>query len=49
MVTRITQEDCRYKDEMYCDWYECPNCHETMLFEECNYCPICGIEVTFIE
>lgn len=33
------------KDELYCDWYECDNCHCDTIREEANFCPGCGLKI----
>lgn len=33
------------KDEMYCEWFECPNCGNTRIMENAEYCPDCGLNL----
>lgn len=30
------------KDEMYTTWYRCPDCKETNVAQDFNFCPDCG-------
>jgi len=43
-VQIITDKECQGKDEMWCNWYRCPNCEKTNIFPAGNYCPDCGTE-----
>lgn len=33
------------KDEVYCEWFKCNNCKETMIISESNFCPNCGLKI----
>lgn len=33
------------KDEAYCEWFECDECHSTMIMAGANYCSECGVDV----
>jgi hypothetical protein len=33
------------EDEIYTNWYECPECKDTNIFELANNCPNCGYAV----
>ena len=35
------------KDEIYCEWFECPVCKDpsSMIEEDSNYCPNCGVKI----
>lgn len=32
-------------DEIYCNWYECLNCHDEYITEKSNFCPNCGFKI----
>lgn len=34
-----------YKDEWYGDVYQCPNCGERCIWNDSNFCMICGQQV----
>jgi rRNA maturation protein Nop10 len=33
------------KDEMYTEWFICPDCGSRNIFAGANYCPECGKDV----
>ena len=35
------------KDEWWCNWWICPNCHNTGITYDFNYCPYCGKEIVW--
>jgi len=43
----ITKEDSIWKDEMYCEWFSCPECGDTYIARCFNYCPNCGLKIIF--
>ena len=40
----ITKEDSRGMDEMWCEFFTCPNCQETIP-EDSNFCLGCGVKI----
>lgn len=36
-------------DEVYTEWFECPNCECQSVMEDYNYCPICGASIVWCE
>lgn len=49
MKTVKIKTDDRSPDEMYCQFYDCPNCDEHYeIPEEANYCPNCGVKIKWI-
>lgn len=45
-ITRSKRERELY-DEMWCPWYECPNCENQNLTPGFKYCPDCGERIVF--
>lgn len=41
----ITKEISIGDEEVYCEWFTCPECHKNQIFEDCKYCPDCGVEL----
>ncbi len=38
----ISEVDNTGKDEVWCDWYKCPNCKDTGIISGQNFCGECG-------
>ena len=38
----LTDENFDERDELYADFYKCPNCEDAYLIPRFNYCPNCG-------
>lgn len=36
-------------DEFWAPWFKCPNCECGNITTDFNYCPGCGVEITFGE
>jgi len=34
-----------YKTDVWCNWYECSNCHCKAITEDTHFCPGCGRQV----
>jgi hypothetical protein len=32
------------KDEIYCNWYKCPECGQTCVMQASKYCQECGVK-----
>lgn len=47
MKVKITKKQFDDKDELYCNWYICPNCEGKYITVFFNYCPMCGVKLTF--
>ena len=41
----IGEKDNQGKDEVYCNWYKCPKCSDTMITHHQNFCGNCGIKL----
>lgn len=37
------------RDEVYCDWYRCPNCKNETTNDEFVYCHNCGIKIKLVD
>jgi len=37
------------KEEVWCVWYNCPNCYCTNIRNGYGFCPDCGIEVVWLK
>lgn len=43
----LVKPSCTGKDEMFCDWYDCPDCGDGFITKGCRYCSRCGIELNW--
>jgi len=43
----ITKAESMGKDEMYCEWFKCPECGDTNVAIDSKYCPECGAKITW--
>lgn len=41
----IEDKDWSGKDEVYTDWYTCPNCKKDMIMTGASYCQDCGVKL----
>jgi len=41
----ITDVNKFVDDELYGSWYKCPECGDTYIFNDFNYCPMCGCKI----
>lgn len=41
----ITNKDFDGKDEIFVDFYKCPECKDDMVIEDSNYCQECGVKL----
>ena len=48
---KITKRDFLEYDDVVCDWYTCPKCQDSYIFNygfefgKANYCPSCGVKL----
>lgn len=42
VVAIDAQKNCTGKDELYANWYDCPNCDNGNVLYHDNYCSKCG-------
>ena len=42
---KITNEMHTSRDEIYDDFYKCPNCLNDEIRKCFNYCPMCGLKI----
>ena len=47
-VVVIPELNYEYKDEYYGPYYECPRCNKVEIEIRHNYCPYCGIRISWI-
>ncbi len=46
MKVKIGLKDCIGEDEIYAEWFICPNCQKTEnILDSFNFCPECGAEL----
>jgi rRNA maturation endonuclease Nob1 len=38
----ISEANNAGKDELWCDWYVCPNCKDSMILKDQKFCGECG-------
>ena len=43
------ERDEQEEDEVYCCWYKCPKCSDTNIRRSSNFCPNCGVKLTWIK
>ena len=43
----IEDKDWSCLDEIYADWYTCPNCKKDMVMAGASYCQDCGVKITW--
>ena len=43
------EKNCMGKDELYADWYECPNCSDIYITRRNKYCGNCGVQFQWTE
>lgn len=43
----IEDKDWSGLDEIYTDWYSCPNCKKDMIMVRASYCQDCGVKITW--
>jgi hypothetical protein len=41
-VTIVDNDLTGNMDEVYCDWYTCPDCGEINIMRDFKFCPHCG-------
>jgi len=44
----ITSDMCLGEDELYVDWYKCPQCGDDNIMARFQYCPGCGTHLKFV-
>ena len=44
-TVKVSKANFWDKDEIYCEWYNCPHCEEHWIKLGFLYCPICGAEI----
>lgn len=47
-MVRITSQMSLGKDELYTEWFRCPECRDSYIAVEFRYCPICGNEINWV-
>lgn len=45
----LTEKDYIGKEEMWCGWYKCPKCGNTNIAYGFQFCPDCGIKISYEE
>ncbi len=45
MKVVITKENSIGQDEIYCEWFVCPECGFDCIKKGFSYCPGCGAEI----
>jgi len=43
----IEDKDWTGLDEIYTDWYRCPNCKKDMVMVVASYCQDCGVKIAW--
>ena len=43
----ITNENSFGKEEIYCEWFICPECGDIHIKKEYKFCPDCGVKLAF--
>lgn len=45
----IKEADTTGKDELYCNWWDCPNCENHNVTYGSNFCSDCGVKFKWIK